>query len=216
MSDEESKINEADPSADSTSSLQASLGQEATEMDPMEDDTTVEEFVYNDDGEEDLKATLKKIRKDLKEAQKEKQEYLTSWQRERADFQNFKKDENARTDRMLVVAKENFAYDLMPALDAYDMAFSNKEAWEKVDKNWRTGVEYIHQQILKALEDNGIAEVPAQVGQTIDPNIHEAIETIATEDKSKDNTIASLIQKGYKIGAKTIRPARVNVFGCKG
>jgi len=185
------------------------------EIPESQDDTTVEEFIYNDDGDEDLKATLKKARKDLKVALKEKQEYLTSWQRERADFQNFKKDESARTDRMLGVAKENFAYDLMPALDAYDMAFSNKEAWEKVDKNWRTGVEYIHQQILKALEDNGIAEVPAQIGQIIDPNLHEAIETIPTDDNSKDNTIASLIQKGYKIGSKTIRPARVNVFGIK-
>ena len=208
MLDEEIKKDDA--------SARKDLAVENKAVDIPEEEDDVVEFVFNEDGEEDIKATLKKIRKDLKQVKVEKQEYLTSWQRERADFQNFKKDENARTERMLSMAKENFAYDLMPALDAYDMAFSNKEAWEKVDKNWRTGVEYIHQQILKALEDNGIAEVPAQVGQTIDPNIHEAIETIATEDKSKDNTIASLTQKGYKIGAKTIRPARVNVFGCKG
>ena len=66
------------------------------ELEP-EDHTTVEEFIYNDDGEEDLKATLKKVRKDLKSALKEKQEYLTSWQRERADFLNYKKDEAERS-----------------------------------------------------------------------------------------------------------------------
>ena len=56
----------------------------------------VVEFGFNEDGEEDLKKTLKKLRADLKEAKKEKEEYLTGWQKERADFANYKKDEESR------------------------------------------------------------------------------------------------------------------------
>src|SRR3989344_1175600 len=63
---------------------------------PDEDDDVVL-FEYNDDGEEDLKATLKKLRKDLKAEKAKTQEYLTSWQMERADFINYKKDEIERS-----------------------------------------------------------------------------------------------------------------------
>jgi molecular chaperone GrpE len=177
-----------------------------------EEDEDIVEFEYNADGEEDLKATLKKLRKDLKEAQKEKQEYLTSWQRERADFMNYRKGEIEHNRKIESMAKEHFAEELLPVLDAYDMAFSNKEAWEKVEKNWRMGVEYIHQQLLKVLSENGIEEIPIQVGDAVDPNLHEAISTVPTEEESKDHTIAQVIQKGYKNGDKIVRPARVVVF----
>ncbi len=102
--------------------------------------------------------------------------------------------------------------DLLPALDSYDMAFSNKEAWEKVDKNWRTGVEYIHQQILKALAEYGVSPIETKIGDLFDPNFHQPIDSVPTEDKEKENTISALIQMGYKIGERVIRPARVNVW----
>ena len=53
------------------------------------DDEEIVEFEFNDDGEEDLKKTLKKLRADLKQANKEKEEYLLGWQKERADFANY-------------------------------------------------------------------------------------------------------------------------------
>lgn len=179
---------------------------------PEED---IVEFVYNADGEEDLKATLKKLRKDLKQAQAEKQEYLTSWQRERADFMNYKKGEIEHNRKIEAMAREHFAEELLPVLDAYDMAFANKEAWEKVEKNWRMGVEYIHQQLLKVLGENGITELSVQVGDAIDPMIHEAMSTTPLVDGAKDHTVAQVIQKGYKNGDKIFRPARVVVFEAK-
>ena len=175
-------------------------------------DEEVIEFEYNADGEEDVKATLKKLRKDLKEAQAEKQEYLTSWQRERADFINYKKAELEENKRRDAFIRERFAEELLPVLDAYDMAFSNKEAWEKVEKNWRMGVEYIHQQLLKVLAENGIEEIAVKVGDTVDTILHEAISTIPAENPSQDHTIAEIAQKGYRNGDRVFRPARVTVF----
>ncbi len=182
---------------------------------PEEDTDDVVEFVFNADGEEDLKATLKKLRKDLKEARAEKMDYLTQLQRERADFQNFKKGESDRISQMGGYVREKMTEDLLPVLDAYDMAFANKEAWEKVEKNWRMGVEYIHQQLIKVLNDNGIDEIPAKEGDAFDHNLHEPIENIETEETTKDHTIAKVIQKGYKAKDKILRPARVNIFQLK-
>lgn len=187
------------------------------DIENLEDDEDVVEFVYNADGEEDLKATLKKLRKDLKIAQKEKQEYLTSWQRERADFMNYKKGEIEHNRKIEMMAREHFAEELLPVLDAYDMAFSNKEAWEKVEKNWRMGVEYIHQQLLKVLAEQGIEEIPTKAGDKVDPMLHEAMSTVPVsadepDAAAKDNTIAQVIQKGYKNGDKVFRAARVTVF----
>lgn len=188
------------------------MNEENDTKDILEEEDDVVEFVYNDDGEEDIKATLKKLRKDLKEAQKEKEEYLTSWQRERADFQNYKKDDTVRIARAKDFARESFVDELLPVLDAYDLAFSNKEAWEKVDKGWRTGVEYIHQQLIKVLSDQGVSEISPNINDDLDSNLHEALEVVENSDDSHSGKIAVIIQKGYKTRDRVIRPARVKVY----
>ena len=95
------------------------------------------------------------------------------------------------------------------------MAFANKEAWEKVDKNWRVGVEYIHQQLLKVLADHGMQEIVVSVGDTFDPTVHQPMSMVQCSEQSKDHTIASIVQKGYRVGERIIRPARVTVFEFK-
>ncbi len=180
-----------------------------------EEETVVEEFVFDEDGEADMKATLKKLRKDLKESKAKEMEYLTGLQRERADFMNYRKGESEQYKKIEAQAKEHFAEELLPVLDAYDMAFANKEAWEKVDKNWRVGVEYIHQQLLKVLAENGVEEIPVKEGDTFDPNLHQSVETVSTDDTSADHTIAKILQKGYKTAGGILRPARVNVFAAE-
>jgi molecular chaperone GrpE len=164
------------------------------------------------EGEVFAKDKLRKLKDQLKDTQAEKQEYLTNWQRERADFINYKKDELARRNETSSNIKEKFLIDLLPVLDAYDMAFINKEAWEKVDKNWRVGVEYIYQQLTKTLGEHGLEEIPASEGTHFDPSLHQAIETIQTEDQSQDRTIQKTMQKGYRTKEKIIRPARVIVY----
>lgn len=182
-----------------------------TPNESVADDVEIEEFEFND-GEEDLRATLKKLRKDLKDAKTEKQEYLTNWQRERADFVNYKKDEEVRRKDYIRIANERMGMEFLPILDSYDMAFANKEAWEKVDKNWRTGVEYIHQQLLRALADHGITEIEIKEGDTFNPELHQPMSMTSTDDAIKDHTIERVVQKGYTMSDKVLRPARVTVY----
>ncbi len=178
------------------------------------DDSDIVEFEYNEDGEEDLKKTLKKLRNDLKQAKKEKEEYLTGWQKERADFANYKKQEEDRKTMFSESMRERILSRFLTVMDSFNMAFANREAWEKVDINWRKGVEYIHSQMNTVFEEYGVKEI-GNIGEPFDPNIHESLEMIDTNEKDKNHTIASIIQKGYKLGDRVLRPARVNVFEYK-
>jgi len=181
-------------------------------MPEPEDD--VVEFEFNDDGEEDLKKTLKKLRADLKLAKKEKEEYLNGWQKERADFANYKKDEETRRMMFSESVRERIIGRFLSVADSFNMAFANKEAWEKVDPNWRKGVEYIYSQMSGIFEEYGVKPI-GEVEESFDPNIHESIDVVATDKKENNHKIAEVIQKGYKLGERVIRPARVNVFEYK-
>lgn len=184
-------------------------------MEPIaEPEDEVVEFEFNDDGEEDLKKTLKKLRGDLKQAKKEKEEYLTGWQKERADFANYKKDEDTRKALFSEAMRERILTRFLAVMDSFNMAFTNKEAWEKVDANWRKGVEYIYSQMNTIFEEYGVKAVGA-VGEEFDPNIHQSIDIVPTDKKEDNHKIATVIQKGYKLGERVIRPARVNVFEFK-
>ena len=152
-------------------------------------------------------AILKKLREKLHKCEAEKKEYLDGWQRMRADFANARKEEDMRRGELIKFASEGLVEDMLPVLDSFSMAFANKESWEKVDTNWRKGVEYIHAQMLSVLESRGLVEVGV-VGEKIDPRLHIEIEQVPG-DESKSGTVVEVIQKGYRLHNKVIRPAKV-------
>ncbi|MBP9711790.1 MAG: nucleotide exchange factor GrpE [Candidatus Pacebacteria bacterium] len=178
---------------------------------PEEAEDDVVEFEFNDDGEEDLKKTLKKLRADLKVAKKEKEEYLTGWQKERADFANYKKQEENQKSLFSEAVRERILGRFLSVMDSFNMAFANKEAWEKVDPNWRKGVEYIYNQMNTVFEEYGVKPI-GEIGENFDPNIHESIDTVPTDKKEDNHKVAAIIQRGYKLGDRVMRPARVNVY----
>jgi molecular chaperone GrpE len=202
MNDDEIK----DTSAENTPS-------EETAPEEHFDDVTFVESTEDGDALP-TKDVVKKLREDLKKCRAEKEEYLTGWQRAKADYVNLQKDEHNKYKELRTHVTSSIMEDLLPVLDSFDMAMGNKDAWEKVDANWRNGIEYIHQQFLRVLGENSVAPIN-QIGVPFDPSLHESISTIATDDQSKDHTIASITQSGYKIGDRVIRPARVNVFEYK-
>ncbi len=175
------------------------------------DDSEILEFEFNEDGEEDLKKTLKKLRADLKVCKSEKEEYLNGWQKERADFVNYKKQEEDRRVNFSEVMRERILTRFLSVVDSFNMAFANKESWNKVDENWRKGVEYIYAQMNTIFEEYGVKEV-GKVGEDFDPNIHQSIEMTPTDTKENNHKVSEVIQKGYKLGDRVIRAARVNVF----
>src|SRR3989344_2586490 len=147
------------------------------------------EFEFNDDGEEDLKKTLKKLRADLKQAKKEKEEYLTGWQKERADFANYKKDEENRRRASAGMGGEGMLSRFLSVQDSVNMAMANRAAWEEVDPNWRRGVEHIYTQLRNVFEEFGVMEV-GQVGEAFDPYLHHSVDVVPTDKKELDHKVA--------------------------
>lgn len=162
------------------------------------------------------KDIVKKLREENKKLRSEKDEYLTGWQRAKADYVNLQKELNEVRLNSLNIGKEKTINGILPVIDSFDMAFSNKEAWEKVDSNWRTGIEYIYQQFTKSLEDLNVFKIN-DLNIDFNPLMHEPVDTINTTDSNLENKIAEVVQAGYIIkGANTqekiIRPAKVRVY----
>ena len=178
------------------------------------DNSEVLEFEFNEDGEEDLKKTLKKLRADLKQVRKERDEYLTGWQKERAEFANYRKQEDDRKIMLSESMRERILMRFLVVIDSFNMAFANREAWEKVDENWRKGVEYIYNQMNTIFEEYGVKSI-GEEGEVFDPNFHQSIDVVETDKKELEHKVANVIQKGYKLGERVIRATRVNVYEYK-
>ncbi len=174
------------------------------------------EFVETDAMGDELKdkTKIKQLREDLKKAQSEASENLTALQRSRADYVNLKKELDEVRNDVKQKTTERVVMDFLPVLDSFDMAMGNTEAWNAVDQNWRVGVEYIYSQLKTTLDNHGISAIDA-VNVEFDPNLHEPMKTEDADDASLDHKIAQIIQKGYKMGDKVIRPARVVVWKVK-
>lgn len=151
---------------------------------------------------------VKKLQEQIKLLQKEKGEYLDGWQRARADYANLQKTSEEDKKRMRAIFEENFIEELLPTVDSFLMAMSNKEAWEKVDPAWRTGVEYIYNQLMNTLESHNL-KLFGEVGEVFDPAKHEAVGEEATGDPTLDHKVAKVNQKGFMLGESILRPARV-------
>jgi molecular chaperone GrpE len=175
----------------------------------------VEFETYNDDvlGSETLtpQDQIKRLRERLKEAVKEKREYLDGWQRTKADFANYKKREDEQKTEFMKFAREGIIGDIIPVLESFQMAFSNKDAWQKVDPSWRTGVEYIHTQLVQTLANHGLTPIDPR-GALFDPKVHTAVASVPTEDAALDHHIAEVVSLGYQLSGKVIRSPRVKVY----
>jgi molecular chaperone GrpE len=179
------------------------------ETEEMIDDVAFEET--NEEGEVSAKDTIKKLRERIKTLEKEKGEYMLGWQRANADYANFKKETESGRKEDLRFASKRLIRDILPVLDSYDLAKGNKEAWEKVDQNWRIGIEYIFGQLVSVLSDEGAVQYGKE-GERFDPSLHESIELVDTDDESKDGKVAQVLQSGYKMGDTILRVARVKVY----
>lgn len=147
-----------------------------------------------------------KLKAELEACKIERQEYLDGWQRLRADIANQKKNENDVFVRAQFIAKNSILEDLLPVLDAFDMA-TKGEGWEAVSPSWRNGIEYVHAQLLSTLEQHGITSF-GEIGEQFDASLHEAADEAGG---GVSGTIVRVIRRGYRTAEKIIRPAQVVV-----
>ncbi len=153
-----------------------------------------------------LKVKIRALHQSLEQCRKERQEYLDGWQRSKADGINARKEAIASADRLATRSKETLIEDIIPTLDAFDMAMNN-ESWSKMDSQWRSGIEFIRNQLSDALTRNGV-EAFGKVGDPLDHNLHEVVSEIA-DDEGDSQAIVRVVRKGYKASDRILRPAHV-------
>ena len=144
---------------------------------------------------------------ELAALQKKADEYLNNWKRERADFLNYKKDEVERAGLLAGYAKAGVLFSILPVLDSIDLA--KKSMPEELQQNsWSVGFMQIGNQIKDFLKKEGMEEIET-MGKKFDPNIMEIVQEIEGEESG---TVAEELQKGYKMGERVFRPAKVIVI----
>jgi len=165
-----------------------------------------------EDVEELSNTKMKDLREKIARLDTEKKDILEESHRSRAEFLNAKRrlEEERLQDRKR--SQQQFAQELLPLCDSFQMAMGNTEVWEKADKSWRTGVEGINMQLMNILSAYGVKPVDP-TGEVFDPQKHEAVGTEAVTDKKLEDTIVSVVQRGYEMtqdgDTHLIRPARV-------
>ena len=160
-----------------------------------------------EENKENIKTEKKKNKKDieienLKAELEAKNDLLL---RTAAEFDNFKKRTEREKLTVAEFAKAGLIKQLLPKLDNIDRAALS----EKGSEDYIKGIEMIVKQFEGAAANLGIEEI-AKVGDTFNPELHEAVMHVEDENVA-ENTITQVLQKGYKIGSTVIRPAMVQV-----
>jgi molecular chaperone GrpE len=145
---------------------------------------------------------------DLEEARRECMELMDRLQRTAADYQNFQKRVARRMDEAVESAVRDVAIDLLPIIDNFDRALEAARAEPDVEAI-RRGVELVREQLRAALAKHGVEPIEAD-GKPFDPEHHEAVERVPSDEVPK-NHVAEVLQTGYRLGDRTIRPSKVIV-----
>lgn len=149
----------------------------------------------------------------LEAAQAEAAEWKDKFLRAHADFENSKR--RLEKDKMNAVAyaNESFANDILAVMDSFDNALSSMESSEsssEVLENMKEGISLTYDQLKKILEKNSIKEIHCK-GE-FDPEVHQAIMQVDS-DEHNEGDVVQVIQKGYTIKDRVLRPAMVST--CK-
>lgn len=129
--------------------------------------------------------------------------------RRQAEFENYRKRVERERAELYQHGRDDVLLQFLPVVDNFERALSSLEKSEGDAEALRSGVELIHKQFKDALAKFGLEPVEA-VGMAFDPHVHEAVTTEAT-DLHKENTVIEEFQRGYKIGDRLLRPAKVKV-----
>lgn len=142
----------------------------------------------------------KKLRAKIKQAENKAKEYLDGWQRAQADFANLRRrDEEARVE-FIKFANLSLVQELLPVLDSFNIALSQGHK----------DLEPLYSQFFGVLSAHGLKSFDP-VGEIFNPHEHEAVTTVKVEKEEEDGKVLEVLQKGYSLKDKVIRPAKVRV-----
>lgn len=181
----------------------------AAEVIESEDEPSVDETDEISEPDTQEPSPFSKLRSQVDVLMSERASLYDKLLRRQAEFENYRKRVERERAELYQHGREDVLLQFLPVVDNFERALSSLEESEGDAEALRRGVELIHKQFSDALTKLGLETVEA-VGHTFDPHVHEAVTTEAT-DKHKENTVIEEFQRGYKIGDRLLRPAKVKV-----
>lgn len=160
--------------------------------------------------EADAQAQAVNLQAELDELKAKNAELADQYLRAQAEAQNARRRAEDEVSKARKFALEGFAESLLPVLDSLEAGLAVKEA---TNEQIREGAEATLRQLRSALERNKVIEVAPAVGARFDPHLHQAISMVPAEQEA--NTVVSVLQKGYTIAERVLRPALVMVAAPK-
>lgn len=164
-----------------------------------------ENKIKNEEGGAHVQTGTAELEEKLAKAEKDRDEYLAGWQRAKADFINYKKDEMRRLEDLAKFGTEEFMKELITVLDTFDLGLATLEKQGPVDK----GVYMIRAQFEDMLKRRGLSRIELKPGDPFDPMIAEAM--LETESEFPEGAVVEEIEPGYALHEKVLRPARVKI-----
>ena len=146
---------------------------------------------------------------ELEALRNENEELISTLQRLQADFENFRKRAQRDQEALVARAGERIVKELLPVLDDLERALEAAEQHEEA--KLEDGVKLVHRQLEQLLAKEGVARV--ETDGMFDPHVHEGLLTQPSE--SEEGSVIEVLQKGYRLGDRVLRPARVVVAGPK-
>jgi molecular chaperone GrpE len=157
---------------------------------------------------EEEEIDLETVLAELDDLKLKSAEYLDGWQRERAEFTNYKKRMEREREQQRDAIKGNIIRGYLEIVDDLELALKNRPT-EGEGASWSQGIELVYRKLLGLLESEGVQPMQAD-GQQFDPNLHEAISQEPHEDL-ESGQIIEVVKNGYFIGERLLRPAKVRV-----
>jgi molecular chaperone GrpE len=148
------------------------------------------------------------LRQELEQARTKSAEYFDGWQRERADFVNFRRRVERDQTQTYQSLQGSIIKKYLPVLDDLGRALKSRPAGGDA-ASWANGIELIYRKLQAILESEGVKRMPAEE-ELFDPTRHEAI-TMEDSPNHQSGEIIEVIQDGYLLGDRVLRPAQVRV-----
>ncbi|MGM8214163.1 nucleotide exchange factor GrpE [Bacillaceae bacterium W0354] len=158
--------------------------------------------------EENTNEKLIDLEEKIKQLEEEKENLQQKLLRSQADFENFKRRAQKERENDLKYKSQDLATEIIPVLDNFERALQFNIDDEKM-KSFIDGVKMVHQQLLTALNQVGVEEIKAE-NEMFDPQVHQAVMQVQ-EEGFESNQIVEVLQKGYVLKDRVIRPSMVKV-----
>jgi molecular chaperone GrpE len=154
--------------------------------------------------------TKAELEERLASLEAERDEYLDDLKRVAAEFENYRKRVLRDQESLVARAHERLVKELLPVLDDLERALAAAEDHEEA--KLEEGVQLVHRELKAALDNEGLAEI--ETNGVFDPHVHEAL--LSQPSEAEVGSVLEVLQKGYRLGDRVLRPARVVVAAPRG